>query len=631
MNKKSLLIEIGTEELPPKSLNSISQKFTNNFLKKLKSNNFIFKLVKIISSSRRFGFLIKKIENPLKIDLDKNKISNFIRYSLKGFSSIKMMKWGNKEYLFIRPVHWIVVLLNDKVIPICLFGISSNSYTYGHHYINNKPLKINIDQYEEKLKKSFVIPDYFERKNIILNAIKFYEKKLHSKSLISRKLLTEITNIVEWPRAILCNFDKKFLKIPEEILISVIQTHQKCIPLRNINGNFMPNFIVITNIAKSNLSCVINGNQKVMHARLQDASFSYKGDTKNSLEHYLPQLDKIIFQNQLGTLLDKVNRVSYLSQYISQKIQYNSEYAKIAGLLCKSDLMTNIVREFPQLQGIMSKYYFQGKKEIGLAISEHYFPRFSNDKIASSILGKIIAIGDKIDTFVGIFSIQNKITGSKDPFSLRRLSIGILRTIIEGKLQLNLKKIFKRSLQLYNIKKNMIVNQLIDFSFHRLNSYYKRNGISVNLVNSIISLTKKEKPLNIHYHIQDSYTFITSYRDSALILININKRIQNILKKKYIPETFTKVIPDFFSKKSEKILFKKIQEISIFLLKKKKEKDYLSIYHAFMELVIPINNFFNEVTILSQEKKIRNNRLMLLKNIKNLFLHIIDFSKLSLL
>ncbi|BAC24740.1 glyS [Wigglesworthia glossinidia endosymbiont of Glossina brevipalpis] len=690
--KKIFLIEIGTEELPSYCLNKISKSFCESIKKQLFLSKIEYKNIKWLSSSRRLAvqadlyiyktknsYILKKgprIKNEkdiyninvkmwikkfgistkqIKLIKNKkgvwvsykacnkkynlfNKLFDIIKSSLEEVYVPKKMKWSNYNFQFIRPVHSITALLDDKIIPGKIFDINIDRNLLGIFYKKRQKIVLNnaVD-YENALLKNFnIIVDYKKRKNIINEKIKLEEKKFKGKVLKNDKFLEEITSLVEIPNIISGNFKKSFLKIPVKIIENILCNIQKCFPVYEKNKqNLLPKFIFVINGNKNGVERIIKDNENVINNRLLDVEFFIKIDLQTKLKDRICKLNSIIFHDNLGSLKEKTIRIKLLSICISNKINGNYKYVSRASLLCKCDLTTNMVFEFPTTQGIIGEYYSEinmESKEVSLAQREHYYPRFSKDILPTNLTSQIISIADKLDTIVGIFGIKLYPTGKKDPFCLKRLSLGIIRIIIEKKLSININHIIDKSISLYSFKltNENLKKEVLEFFLKRLISLYEKK-YNPCIIKSVISFKKipsclydlDKKIYNIVYFIEknDISIILKSYKRIKNILKISNKSSKknfllknNFLNKNDIIELSFKRYFDYFEKKFSNLLI---------------EKNYLKLLILLKQLSKKIDKYLDNIKIFTNNKDIKKYRIKILKKILNFYLYIADFSVLE--
>jgi len=563
-NTKDFLVELGTEELPPKALRELAHAFKVNIQAGLAAKRLQHNDVKIYATPRRLAVIVSDLEvkqadeaierkgPPLDRAFDENKFptkaakafakSNgvdvydllhvemgkgtylvfrgslpgketkellpaILKEALDGLPIPKRMRWGSKNESFVRPVHWLLMLLGNDVVDCEIFGLQADRLTFGHRFMS--PDKISIEQPSAYLNLLMhageVIPDFAERRQLIEKQVNAAAMSVDGNAIIDNDLLNEVTALVEKPYAILGDFERRYLQLPEEVLIETLQQHQKYFPLRDKNGDILDNFITISNIKSKDPEQVKAGNERVIRPRLADAEFFYKNDLKRTLVSRVEDLDKVVFQKNLGSLGEKVKRIETLGLYLHGQLGVPSntsvEDVKKAVSLCKCDLLSDMVGEFPKLQGVMGRYYAvqQGEKvELALALDEHYLPRYSGDKLPSHILGQIVSIADKIDTIVGIFAIGKKPSGTRDPFSLRRQSIGVLRIILEKELDLDLRELISTSLNSMPeaYRKTEVIEEVFTYLQERARGYFQERKATNDQISSVFA-TNTNSPLDM--------------------------------------------------------------------------------------------------------------------------------------
>lgn len=683
-----VLIEIGTEELPSKDIKNLSENFKNNIEKILSSENLSFSEIKSFGTPKRISLIIENLllKQPDKkivrkgpslaaaIDKDNNFtpaakgfakscnienleelrnltietpkgtwlqfeetkigqqtkeiIVNFTEKALKELPINKKMRWTNDKSLsFLRPVHWVSIIIDNQSVTGKLFNKDISSISYGHPVHSPKEFELNINTYEKDLENRYVIADIEKRKEKISKKIELLCEKNKFTPMLDESLLDEINGLVEWPVILLASFKEDFLKIPKEALIASMKEHQRCIPLEK-DGKLTNKFIIVSNIESKNPDVVIKGNEKVMTARLADALFLYEKDKSLSFDKLNERLDTIIFQNKLGSILEKTKRLQKISEELSRQLNTNSENSKKAAEICKVDLLTNMVYEFPELQGIIGKHYALERgynEEISLAIEEHYYPRFSNDIVPSNITGTILSIADKLDTLVGIIGINKKPTGDKDPYSLRRQALGIIRIFIENKLNISLKSLINFSINTYTesqIDKALVEKELYNFIKERLRNHYK--SIKSNVIDAVLT-----KDIENIYDINLRISALNEFQNdkSFLDLADANKRVKNILTKNKITGELY-VNQTLFELDEEKTLFSEIEKTNTIALKHSEKQEYLAALNTMSSLKNSISAFFDKVMVMVDNIEVRNNRLALLQKLRNSFLEIADLSKI---
>lgn len=685
---KDLLIEIGTEELPPKALGTLSDAFTEGVVAELKKVSLEASEVISYATPRRLAILLKDLPikqadqsverkgpskaaafddsgNPTKavegfarscdvspFDLEevetpkgiwlvfrqdvagKNSeelIPDIVSKSLAKLPIPKRMRWGASDIEFVRPVHWVLMMLDKQVIEGEILGIKSSNTSNGHRFHHSEPIVIeSASSYAEQLhQQGHVIANFNIRREEVRKQAENAAKALGGIAQIDADLLDEVTALIELPIAVSGSFDKEFLKVPQECLISSMQDHQKYFPVVDTNNKLMPYFITISNIKSSNPSAVSQGNERVIRPRFADAKFFWDQDCKVKLESQREGTKKIVFQQKLGTLFEKTERVSHLAGLIATQIGADKQLAIRAAELSKCDLLSNMVQEFPELQGIMGNYYAKHDNEadsVALAMQEQYQPAFAGDDIPSGEIGKVLSLADRLDTIMGIFAIDMKPTGSKDPFSLRRAALGALRIIIEGNLNLNLKVLLNEvAIGLKDkVDAKAAVEDAFSFIMERLKSYYQDKGINNDTVNSVASLNPTH-PLDFDNRVKAVADFRNLKGSESLAAAN--KRISNILKK-VDGDISEEVNQDLLNEEAEKALYKAIvtQQDKVKPLYEKGE--YSTALSSLAVLREDVDNFFDNIMVMDDNEALKNNRLALLSQLRGLFLEVADISRL---
>ncbi len=691
MSVEDFFVEIGTEELPPKALKKLSQSFTDNISKQFIEAKLNFSSVRSFATPRRLAVFFTALEtnqpdksiekkgpaisaafdkagNPTKavigfarscgvevselqkIETDKGAwvsytlkqigkttaelIPSFIRTALEQLPIPKRMRWGALDFEFVRPVHWVIILLGKKIVPATIYGIKSDRKSRGHRFHHHQNIELSHgSEYERELHKGKVIADFSIRMELVKKQVEEKAKDLGGTAVIDTALLEEVTSMVEWPFSVAGEFDKKFLDIPSEALISAMKQHQKYFHLVNEKGDLLPSFITVCNIESTNPASVKAGNEKVIRPRLSDSMFFLNKDKKNSLHEHLLSLKNVVFQKKLGSLFDKTMRVQFLAGTIATLLGENTTHAKRAAKLCKCDLMTEMVGEFPDLQGTMGRYYAthdNESKEVCLALEQYYQPRFSGDKIPQQVTGQSLALADKIDTIVGIFGIGLSPTGDKDPFALRRSVLGCIRILIEANLQLDLLKILEAAVEAYDKQSAQLlgdktIQNVYEFMLARLPVYYSSQGIQSDSVESVICL----KPTYLNDSDRRIHA-VNKFRTLAQAesLAEANKRISNIIKKA-LNFKQGKIDTKLLIEESEIKLAENIKQSNNELKPLFKERKYEEAMNVLAKLRDSIDYFFDNVMVMDEDLKIRNNRLTLLASLRDQFLQIADISKLQ--
>jgi len=683
-NTKDLLIEIGTEELPPKSLRTMMENFGSNFSQKLNEAELEFESLQTFATPRRLALLIKSLAaaqpdhivekrgpslkaaydeagQPSKAALGfmrscgikdlshleqqetekgtwlvyrvqksgahlKDLITELINSSLAELPIDRRMRWGASREEFVRPVHWLVVLHGSEVLPATVLGVNAGNITSGHRFM--APGEISLDSassYVNCLHEANVVVDFESRKQLIVDQLD--DMAVHEKAevVVDPDLLDEVTSLVEWPVALLGNFDPEFLMLPEEALISAMQSHQCYFHLVDKDNRLLPKFITIANIASSNPETVIAGNERVISPRLSDAAFFINQDKKTSLDNRLAHLKTVLFQSKLGSYHDKAERVARLAGYIADKIGADATVASRAGLLCKADLASDMVGEFPELQGIMGGYYARHDGEdssVSDAISEHYRPVVSGGDLPDTPAGQCVAIADKIDTLTGLFGIDQPPSGSRDPFALRRQTLGIIRICVEKSLALDLRELINEAINIHD--QEFDGDAVISYLIERLGVWYQDQGISFDTFSAVQQSSEKISDLCANdIRVRSLQAFRTHAR--AANLIAANKRIANILKK-VDESTLAPVTEAIFTEDAELALFSALGKATSDL---SNTENYEEKFLALADLQPAIDRYFDDVMVMADEESLRDNRLATLSQMRNLFLSVADLSVLQ--
>jgi len=689
MSTRDLLVEIGTEELPPKALTKLSDAFAAGIETNLKEANIEFGKVNVYAAPRRLAVLINSVsESQADLDIEKRGpavkaafdesgnaskaaqgfargcgvevseletmstdkgewlvfraqekgkatvelIAAMVDQSLAKLPIPKRMRWGESTAEFVRPVHWVVMLFGHDVIDAEILGIKSGRESRGHRF--HHPENINLqspEDYVHRLKSpGYVMVDRDERMQTIKLQAEQAAEKLGGKALIDEALLQEVNGLVEWPVAVTGDFDKEFLQVPAESLISSMQDHQKYFPVVDANDALMPHFITISNIESKNPTKVKEGNERVIRPRLGDAKFFWEQDSKKKLETHIESLDKVVFQAKLGSVGDKSRRVAKIAESIASELGENTEHAKRAGLLCKCDLMTEMVYEFTDLQGIMGRYYAMNDgeaQEVADALDEQYMPRFAGDKLPAGKTGQILSLADKLDTLLGIFAIGQKPTGEKDPFALRRAALGALRILIECKLDLDLKSLLSHAADGYGnqVDGKKAIDDVIGFMIDRLKVYYTSQNISVDVYDAVQAL-KPTRPIDFDRRVHA----VNEFRklDEAESLAAANKRIGNILRK-VEGEMPSLIRIDLLQESAEKHLNEQLQKMSSDVTPQLEAGEYASALKRLAGLRDPIDEFFDQVMVMADDEALKHNRIALLSQLHGLFIKAADLSRLQ--
>ena len=551
-------------------------------------------------------------------------LPGMLEASLAELPIERRMRWGANRTEFVRPVHWIVSLYGDDELPIRLFNIDSGRTSRGHRFMSEGDFTIDgADTYANSCRSQSVMVDFDERRQRISQAIDKIASEAGAKLEGDEDLLDEVAALVEWPVALKGSFDDSFLEVPPEVLISAMKEHQRYFHL-TVDGSLLPTFITIANLESSDPSAVIKGNERVIKPRLSDAAFFFAQDTKTKLEEKLGRLSSVVFQTELGTYGEKATRISKLAEFIAGESGADAESAARAGLLCKADLVSDMVGEFTDLQGVMGGYYARHDGEsddIAKGIEQHYRPTQSGGELPDSSVASSVSLADKLDTLVGLFGIGQPPTGSRDPFALRRQSLGVIRICVENNLPLDLDHCLDKAAGLYG--KSFETKGVSDYIIERLTAYYAEQNISKDVVDAAVAsidggirLTRIDTVVKALDRFQSS--------DAANQIIAANKRVANLLKKietSKLPASFS---TNLAAEPAEQKLFESLNQTTF--------ADNASINEQLETLALlqqPIDAFFEEVLVMDDDPKIRDNRLALLRDLRHLFLRVADFSLLQ--
>ena len=695
MRSDDLLIEIGTEDLPPKSFKTLMSSLANNIATELNHREYCFEAVNAYGSPRRLAVLITKLHElqpeqkiekrgpsvktayadgqPTKAllgfakscgvedlaSLDKlatdkgewivfrevrrgrsivEEIESIVAASIRDLPIDRRMRWGSNRAEFVRPVHWAVSLYGKEQLTFNLLGCTTGRVSFGHRFMNPSAIEIDsAESYVDLCRRANVIVEFAERRKIIEDAVTKEASALKCAVDWDQDLLDEVTALVEWPVVLSGSFDESFLEMPEEVLISAMKKHQRYFHLRDAKGKLRARFITVANIESREPSIVVAGNERVIKPRLSDATFFFTSDTKLSLEEQLPRLNKVVFQAELGSYHDKAKRVSILAAFIADQIGGDSSLAARAGLLCKADLVSDMVGEFPDLQGIMGGHYAAKNNEdseVCDAIRTHYFPTASGAQLPSGPVASSVAIADKLDTVVGIFGIGQPPTGSKDPYALRRQTLGVIRIIIENRLSLDLHACLVKTSEIFQEQRlgdtgkqyYFDITTVYDYILERLNNWYQDSGIDVDVIqavrNSAVAISNLTEG---NERVRALHEFKVS--DKAKKLIAANKRVANILKDTNhtdLPEVDT----TRFTLEAEHKLFTALTEAQTNL---SNTSDYNARLSILADQQEQIDGYFDDVLVMDKNDEVKLNRLATVAQMRQIFLEVADFSLLQAL
>lgn len=687
--QRDLLFEIGTEELPPRSLQRMREALHAAIDKLLDENHLEHGASHSFATPRRLAVLVEKVAlqqpdrdvtrrgpalnaafdkdgKPTKpaegfarscgvtvaeldrLETDKGAwlvyhasesgksavaiLPELIEKALQMIPVARRMRWGGGDFEFVRPVHWILLLLGNDPVHSQILGLQADRYTRGHRFHHDDRIAIsNPSAYVDTLEKTgHVLVDMERRRDSIRTQVIEAGAALGGTAQIDADLLDEVTALVEWPVAITGSFESRFLEVPAEALISSMQDHQKFFPVTGADGKLMPNFITVANIASSNPDKVRAGNERVIRPRLEDAAFFWTQDHKISLASRSARLDSMTFQQQLGSLGDKQRRVTELSGYIAGLLGSDVQQAQRAAALSKCDLVTSMVFEFPELQGTMGYYYALHDGEdpaVAMALTEQYQPRHAGDELPASPAGQALAIAERIDTLTGIFAIGQPPSGDKDPFGLRRAALGIMRIIIEGKLDLDLRDLILQASRLLpaGVQASNVMDDLFAFMMERLRNWYQDAGYETPVFDAVLARMPTQ-PLDFDSRIRAVRAFQSL--PEAVSLAAANKRIRNILRKAQTP-VLARCNSKLLMEPAEIALAEAVAAQQAAVQPLFERRAYTAALTQLAALQAPVDHFFDNVMVMSEDAALRDNRLALLHSMSELFLRVADISLLQ--
>ncbi|QHA87213.1 glycine--tRNA ligase subunit beta [Serratia rhizosphaerae] len=689
MTQQTFLVEIGTEELPPKALRSLAESFAANFSAELDNANLEHGDVSWFAAPRRLALKVANlsaaqadrevekrgpaiaqafdaegkpskaaegwargcgisVDQAERLKTDKGEwllyralvkgqsaqqlLAEMVSAALAKLPIPKLMRWGDQETQFVRPVHTVTMLLGDELIPGTVLGIESARTVRGHRFMGEPEFTLdNADQYPQiLLERGKVVADYEARKAIIKRDAELAAQKIGGKADLSDSLLEEVASLVEWPVVLTAKFEEKFLAVPAEALVYTMKGDQKYFPVYDAAGKLLPNFIFVANIESKDPQQIISGNEKVVRPRLADAEFFFDTDRKQRLEDNLSRLESVLFQKQLGTLRDKTDRIQALAGWIAGQIGADVNHATRAGLLSKCDLMTNMVFEFTDTQGVMGMHYARhdGEAEdVAVALNEQYQPRFAGDALPQSLVACSLAIADKMDTLAGIFGIGQHPKGDKDPFALRRAALGVLRIIVEKNLPLDLQTLTEEAVRLYGSKLTnaKVVDEVVDFMLGRFRAWYQEEGHAVDTIQAVLA-RRPTKPADFDARVKAVSHFRTL--DEAAALAAANKRVSNILAKS-TDTLFEQVRASVLKEPAELKLATHLVVLRDKLQPYFAEGRYQEALVELAALRETVDEFFESVMVMAEDEEVRVNRLTLLSKLRELFLQVADISVLQ--
>ncbi len=689
MATQDFLVEIGTEELPPKALKPLSDAFTRGIAQGLEEAGVAFGKVESFAAPRRLAVRVRDLAdaqpdkpvekrgpavkaafddagNPTRaltgfstslgvtpdqldtLETDKGAwvvyrtvekgkptvelMPELVDKSLAALPIPKRMLWGAHRTEFVRPVHWIILMYGNKVLNAPIMGLTPGNTTRGHRFHCPKELIVPTpNDYELVLKEEGkVLADFAERREKIRAGVTTIAgQQSNGQAVIDEELLDEVTALNEWPVPLLGNFEERFLEVPAEALISSMKEHQKYFHVVDKNGRMLPHFITIANLESKDPAQVISGNEKVIRPRLSDAAFFYETDRKTRLEDRIDALKPIVFQEKLGSIHDKSVRVAALAKKIAEAINSDPALAERAAMLAKTDLVTEMVLEFTDLQGIMGEYYARhdGEPEdVAKALNEQYMPRFAGDDLPATLTGCAVAIADRIDSLVGLFGINQPPSGTRDPFGLRRASLGVLRIIIERELPLDLQTLCEWAEENFTVlTEQNTASTVVDYMLERFRAHYDEQGIGAE-VYLAVHARRPTRPLDFDRRVKAVEAF--RQLPEAQALAGANKRVSNILTKQGGDNIGEAVDTSLLQDAEEKTLAEQVEQQAQAVLPLFEQGDYSSALRSLAQLREPVDSFFDEVMVMADDEAVRNNRLALLNRLRNLFLRVADISLL---
>jgi glycyl-tRNA synthetase beta chain len=685
MSAKDLLFELCTEELPPRALPALSSALTEGIVKGIDAAGVPHGKVRGFATPRRLAVWVEKLAEhqpdrqverrgpPLanafdpqgsptqaatafakscgvpvgelsKLTTEKGAwlqfrgtergaattalLKDILTEAIAALPMPKRMRWGAHSAEFVRPVHSVVLLYGDEVVPIEVLGLESGRVTSGHRFHSPKPITLKRAKgYEAKLRRAKVIADFAKRREMIRLGVIAAAAEVNGTALIDDALLDEVTALVEWPVPLTGRFEQRFLSLPREVVIATVQDHQRYFAVQGPDGKLSGWFVTVSNIESRDPTKVREGNERVVRPRLSDAAFFWEQDRKISLQAHAARLSGVIFQAKLGNYAEKTARVSELAELIGRRIGAGPDLAQAAEL-SKADLMTAMVGEFPELQGTMGRYYAEAQglpSDVSVAIEEHYRPRFAGDALPSTKIGQALSLADKIDTLVGIFAIEQRPTGTKDPFGLRRAALGVLRILLEAQLDLDLVDVLGAAAAAQPVQRAAAADEVYDFIVERLRGILlEQPGTTPEMLDAVFA-NRPRSPLDAVKRLAALKEFLLL--PDAVVLAAINKRIANILKKTQVSQDWA-VDPQGLSEEAERGLHHALKELRDPVLDATRQRRYADSLQALAGLRAPVNDFFDRVMVMDENIAKRNNRLALLRDVLALLGGVADLSRL---
>lgn len=688
MSNNDFLFEIGVEELPTQALLPLAKALEKNIIDALEGEKIAFNSSKYFATPRRLAVIIQGIAEKQAVqvierqgpaveaafdksgtptlacmgfakscgitadqlqvkktdkgdrvycrveksgELTVNLLPTLINTALEKLPIAKPMRWAGHQTTFARPVHWILGLLGDQMLSFEKYNTASANKTFGHRFHSPNPLAINkVSDYESELEKNHVIADFEKRRQKIIGLIKKQESIYDITVVIDENLLNEVTALVEWPVVLVGKYHKDFLKVPPEVLITSMKVHQKCFPVTDKNGKLQPFFVLVSNIDSKDPNAIISGNERVINARLSDAAFFFNNDLAKPLNYFNEKLRHVVFQKALGTQFDRIKRLTNISEKIAKQLEENTADAKEAASLSKFDLVSEMVGEFPELQGVMGCYYAaHAKKSTSIAnpIKEHYYPRYSGDRLPNDRLSATVALADRLDVLCGIFGINKIPSGEKDPYGLRRAAQGIVRILVEKNLPLDILELLKITAANYGdiLPNREIIDPLFQFIMERMRFWYLEMGFS----NEVFSAVNAKKPTilsDFHQRLNAVKAFQNLSESESLAAAN--KRVNNLLKKVSHSNASLAVNEKLLQTASEQNLARIIHEKGKVIDTLYQKKNYPQTLTELASLKAPVDDFFDNVMVMVDSDELRNNRLALLSHLHRLLTQVADISLL---
>lgn len=689
MSTRDLLIEIGTEELPPKTLKTLMDAFEAEIKKGLDAADLSYQVTHAYAAPRRLAVvvegLIEKQADKLverrgpavasafddageptravegfakscgvtvadleRIATDKGEwlvfkqeqagaetstlLADIVEKSLQSLPIAKRMKWGDLPGEFVRPVHWLVLLFGDQVVPMATLGVTSGRESHGHRFHHPDDITITSPtSYVAQMASAYVLVDLVERREAIRQQVIELATELGGEAVMNADLLAEVTGLVEWPVALSGSYDARFLALPAEALISSMEEHQKYFAVRSKAGELLPKFITVSNIESIDPAQIIAGNERVILPRLSDAVFFWDTDRKQPLAAQQERLKTIVFQSKLGSVYDKSLRVAKLASTIAQQLGSNLIEAERAAMLAKCDLVTEMVGEFPDLQGIIGRYYAQldnEPTEVSEALDEQYLPRYAGDKLPQTKTGQAVSLAEKLDMLVGLFGVGQPPTGVKDPFALRRAALGVLRIIIEQELDLDLAGLLAEAEKGFDgvLTETDTQDQVLGYIFDRLRGYLSDQDVKTDVFEAVLAL-RPSRPLDFIKRVQA----VAAFRelDAAEALAAGNKRIGNILRKNEAEGEAGNIDNSLLQEPAEQALATQLEAVTTTIQPLIEASDYEGVLRQLADMRESVDAFFDSVMVMADDPAVRENRLVLLNQVRALFLGVADIAVLQ--